>query len=320
MTRRSCIPADADYAFAASRYVGMAGIHQQNQESVAVQRGLDGLVAGVTVLGNLAVDVIDGAPPSPGGCASFAGVALEAVGGPGRIVALGAPDDHALFDPLLARFGDLVHILPSRVTSGFRLDYVDTNHRRMSVDAIGPVWGPAEIEAADPDTTWVHLAPLLRTDFPPDTLALLAARGHRVAYDGQGLVRADRVGPLLEDPHFPPDLLEHIAMLKLAEDEAVVVADGPFDLATARRLGVPEIVVTFGSEGCDIYTDGVVQRVPAAWRVDGVQTTGAGDMFTACYVAHRAAGDGPVDSARHASELVARELDKRVRQGIVDPV
>ena len=38
----------------------------------AVQQGL---VKGVTVLGNLAIDVIDGAPPSPGGCASFAGVA-----------------------------------------------------------------------------------------------------------------------------------------------------------------------------------------------------------------------------------------------------
>ncbi len=48
------------------------------------------LVNGVTVLGNLAIDVINGAPRSPGGCASFAGVALEASGGPGRIVAMGA--------------------------------------------------------------------------------------------------------------------------------------------------------------------------------------------------------------------------------------
>lgn len=283
-----------------------------------------GLVNGVTVLGNLAVDVIDGAAPSPGGCASFAGVALEAAGTPGaghsRIVALGAPGDHALFDGLLARFGRLVQILPSAVTSGFRLDYVDVDHRRMSVDAVGPVWGPDEVAAADPRTTWVHLAPLLRTDFPPATLALLAARGHRVAYDGQGLVRADQVGPLVEDRHFSPDLLEHLSMLKLAEDEAVVVADGEFDEASARRLGVPEIVVTFGSEGCDIYTDGDRVRVPAAWRVDGVQTTGAGDMFTACYVAHRAAGDDPVVSAESASELVARELDKRLRVGSADLV
>lgn len=278
------------------------------------------LVNGVTVLGNLAIDVIDGAPKSPGGCASFSGVALEAAGGHGRIVALGAEKDHALFDFLAERFGEMVRILPSDVTSAFRLDYVDVDHRRMSVDAIGPVWGASEIDAADADTTWVHLAPLLRTDFPASTLALLAERGHKVAYDGQGLVRADRVGPLIVDRHFPPELLHDIDVLKLAEDEAVIVADGVFDSSTAERLGVPEILVTFGSDGCDIYTEGSVIRVPAAWRVSGVQTTGAGDMFTSCYVANRAAGADPSRAAQLASELVARELDNRLRVASVDRV
>ncbi|KRE28481.1 carbohydrate kinase [Mycobacterium sp. Soil538] len=267
----------------------------------------------MTVLGNLAIDVINGAAKSPGGCASFAGVALQASGCPGRIVALGAEQDHELFDSLLDRFGDLVRVLPADRTSAFRLDYDDVDHRHMSVDAIGPVWGEAEIAAADPDTTWVHLAPLLRTDFPAETLALLSARGHRVVYDGQGLVRADRLGPLVEDRHFPADLLPHLDVLKLAEDEAVVVADGPFDAAAAERLGVPEIVVTYGSEGCDIYTDGEVVRVPAAWRVLDVQTTGAGDMFTACYAAHRAMGASPRRAAQQASELVAKELEERRR-------
>lgn len=271
------------------------------------------LVDGVTVLGNLAIDVINGAPQSPGGCASFAAVALTSADVPARIVAMGAPDDHALFDPLLERFGSLLRILPSDRTSSFRLDYVDVDHRRMSVDAVGPVWGSAEIEAANPDTTWLHLAPLLRTDFPADTLAQLAERGHRIVYDGQGLVRADRVGPLVVDRHFSQDLLPPLAVLKLAEDEAVIVADGTFDETTAKRLGVPEILVTFGSEGCDIYTEGSVVRIPAAWRVDGVQTTGAGDMFTACYALNRSAGVGPERAVELASELVASELEKRLR-------
>ncbi|MDT5103062.1 MAG: hypothetical protein QOI25_575 [Mycobacterium sp.] len=271
------------------------------------------LVQGVTVLGNLAIDVINGAPKSPGGCASFSGVALQAAGGHGRIVALADEKDHALFESLLDRFGSIVRILPADRTSAFRLDYDDVDHRRMSVDAIGPVWGRSEIESADPDTTWVHLAPLLRTDFPASTLGLLAERGHRVAYDGQGLVRADRLGPLVVDRHYPPELLRHISVLKLAEDEAVIVADGAFDASTAKQLGVPEILVTYGSEGCDIYTDDTVVRVPAAWRVEGVQTTGAGDMFTSCYVANRAAGAGPRRAVELASELVARELDRRLQ-------
>ena len=273
------------------------------------------LVNGVTVLGNLAVDVIDGAPPSAGGCASFAGVALAAAEVPARIVALAAEADHVLFDPLLARFGSLVQILPADRTSAFRLDYVDVDHRQMFVDAVGPVWGAAELEAANPDTTWLHLAPLLRTDFPERTLAQLAARGHRIVYDGQGLVRADEVGPLVLDRHFEPEMLQHLAVLKLAEDEAVIVADGEFDAATAARLGVPEILVTFGSEGCDVYLDGVVVRVPAAWRVEGVQTTGAGDMFTAAYALHTSAGVGPEGAVKLASELVARELERRLHSG-----
>lgn len=273
---------------------------------------MDGhLIAGVTVMGNLAIDVIDGAPPTPGGCASFAGVALAAVDVPGRLIAMGAERDHALFDDLAEKLGPMLRILPADRTSSFRLDYVDVDHRRMSVDAVGPVWGLAAIDAADPDTTWLHLAPLLRTDFPAETIEVLDARGHCIVYDGQGLVRADRVGPMVLDRHFSPELLRHISVLKLAEDEAVIVADGPFDESTAARLGVPEILVTYGSEGCDIYSDGAVVRVPAAWRVEGVQTTGAGDMFTACYAAHRAAGEDSRRAVELASELVASELEQR---------
>ncbi|MCV7354373.1 carbohydrate kinase [Mycolicibacterium fluoranthenivorans] len=274
----------------------------------------------MTVLGNLAIDIIDGAPPSPGGCASFAGVALEDVSVLAHIVGMGAPADHELFDAVLERFGSMVRFLPSDRTSAFRLDYDDTDHRRMSVDAIGPVWTAADIDTDDPRTTWIHLAPLMRTDFPASTLAHLAARGHRIAYDGQGLVRADRLGPLTLDRNFSSDLLSHLDVLKLAEDEAVIVADGDFDAAAAERLGVPEIVVTYGSEGCDIYKDGTVVRVPAAWRVLGVQTTGAGDMFTSCYVANRADGADPRRAAELASELVARELQKRVEVGSPDRV
>lgn len=275
------------------------------------------LIAGVTVMGNLAIDVIDGEAPSPGGCASFAGVALTAVDVPGRLVAMGAERDHALFDDLVEHLDPLLRILPSDRTSAFRLDYSDVDHRQMFVDAIGPVWGAAEIDAADPDTTWLHLAPLMRTDFPAETLKLLDARGHRIVYDGQGLVRADRVGPMVLDRHFDPELLRHVSVLKLAEDEAVIVADGDFDESSAERLGVPEVLVTYGSEGCDIYADGTVVRVPAAWRVDGVQTTGAGDMFTACYAAHRAAGADTRRAVELASELVARQLEQRLRS---DPV
>jgi len=56
------------------------------------------------------------------------------------------------------------------------------------------------------------------------------------------------------------------------------------------------------------------------FEVEGVQTTGAGDMFTSCYVANRAAGADPRRAVELASELVARELEKRLQVGSSDLV
>ena len=65
----------------------------------------------------------------------------------------------------------------------------------MGVTAIGERWQPADAAALAPDVRWVHVAPLLRSDFPAETLAALAD-GRRLSLDGQGLVRAPHVGPL----------------------------------------------------------------------------------------------------------------------------
>ncbi|MDO9355865.1 MAG: PfkB family carbohydrate kinase [Solirubrobacteraceae bacterium] len=266
----------------------------------------------VTVLANLAVDRIDGAPPSPGGCASFASAALELFGA-GRVVTRAAPADLPLFDAVLGGVdGVVVDLLPARVTSAFGLAY-DGDDRVMTVDAIGPVWTPVDIARAAVRTPWVHVSPLLRSDFPADSLATLADGGHRVALDGQGLVRLAAVGPMQVDAAFDPAVLAHLSVLKLADDEATVLTGGrPFVERDARGLGIPEILITNGSRGCDLYLGGVAHHVPPAWRVRGVQATGAGDMFTVAYVAARARGDDAFEAASVASRLVAELLQVRL--------
>lgn len=268
--------------------------------------------ANVTVLANLAVDRIDGAPPSPGGCASFASAALELFGA-GRVVTRAAKADLPLFDEVLGGVdGVVVDLLPAHVTSAFGLVY-DGDDRVMTVDAIGPVWTPVDIDRAAVRTPWAHVSPLLRTDFPADSLAHLAAGGHRVALDGQGLVRRAELGPMQVDAAFDPAVLAALAVLKLADDEATVLTGGqPFGADDAVRLGVPEILVTNGSRGCDLYLEGVAHHVPSAWQVRGVQTTGAGDMFTVAYVAARARGDAALEAASVASRLVAELLQVRL--------
>jgi sugar/nucleoside kinase (ribokinase family) len=265
----------------------------------------------VAVAGNFARDRVDGGPPSPGGCPFFAAEALRRLGREGQIVSRYAPEDAELFEPGLAALGRPVTLLPAERTSGFALDYVG-EERAMTVTAAGTTWQPGDADALDSRVEWIHVAPILRSDFPADALAALAA-GRKLSLDGQGLVRAPRLGPLTLDADYDPAMLDHVTVLKLAEEEAHVVAGGPFDKASAHTLGVPEVLLTLGSHGAVVFADGTETFVPASPPVLGVQTTGAGDVFMVGYVVARCDGLDPVAAAKSASRLVAEMLDERKR-------
>lgn len=265
----------------------------------------------LTVVGNLAVDRVNGGPPSAGGCPSFAGAALTKSGAGGRIITQRAPRDAAVFTEMLDAIGAPTLVLDCETTSAFALDY-SGEQRTMTVVGLGDPWTPAHFDADPIDTSWVHVAPLLRSDFPTATVAALASAGRRVSYDGQGLVRAARLGRMVTDSAYDHAVLEHLTALKLADDEAVIIAGGgTFAEADAARLGVPEILVTFGSAGADVYIDAVKTHVSPNRSIQGVHTTGSGDMFAVSYAASRAAGVGPVDAAQAACALVADVLEHR---------
>lgn len=265
----------------------------------------------IAIVGNGAVDRIDGREPSAGGCPSFAAHALALLGRDGQIVTRHAEADRAVFAPALAALDRPVTVLPATSSNAFGFRY-EGERRTMTIDAIGDPWTPADAGAVAPDVDWVHVAPLLRSDFPPETLEALADGGRRrLSYDGQGLVRVPLLGPLRLDADFHPALLANLEVLKLSVEEAEVLSR-PFTADDAAGLGVPEVLVTNGSEGCVVHAGGRVEQVPAAWRVLGVQTTGAGDVFMVGYVAARSDGAAPVEAARIGSELVARMLDERL--------
>jgi sugar/nucleoside kinase (ribokinase family) len=114
------------------------------------------------------------------------------------------------------------------------------------------------------------------------------------------------------DSAYDPAILEHLTVLKLAADEAAILASGPvFDEGDAARLGVREILVTFGSAGAEVYVDAVRTHVSSNRGVQGVHTTGSGDMFAVSYAAGRAVGIDPVGAAQAACELVADILERR---------
>jgi sugar/nucleoside kinase (ribokinase family) len=264
--------------------------------------------APLAVCGNVAIDVIDGRPPTVGGGPYHCGLALRLLERPSRIVAKCAPADRSLVARPLGALGVPVTLVEGESTASFALSY-DGETRRTEVLAVGDAWSPADA-AAVPPGSWVHVAPLTRGDFAADTLAALA-RGRRVSYDGQGLVRVPLPGPVTLDGDFDPDVLRHIAFLKLAQEEAAAILPSD-DADDVHALGVPEVVITLGSRGSVVYAEGRATPVPCH-PILGVDLTGCGDAYAVGYLAARSDGLAPVAAARRATALVALLLSSRRR-------
>jgi sugar/nucleoside kinase (ribokinase family) len=263
-------------------------------------------VAPLAVIGNLAIDHVAG-ETRVGGGPFHAAAGLRLLPAEATIVAKAG--DGAMADELRA-LGSPVTFRSSATTATFSF-YYEGDTRHMTVEEVGETWSPEEargwVADALGDAQWVHIAPLSRSDFPAETLAELA-RGRRILLDGQGLVRAAQLGPLLEDAAYDREVLRHVTVLKLAEDEARIVLPDLED-DSVHALGVPEVLLTLGSRGSVVFANGTAERVLA--RPVTADATGAGDAFSATYAASRAAGYEPVAAAERASRLVESLLSLR---------
>lgn len=251
----------------------------------------------IALLGNLSRDVVPGSPPKVGGGSYHGARALQRLRVPARIVARCAVEDRATLVPPLIRLGTPVRYVPGTSTAEFSFTY-DGDRRIMTMTALGDVWRPEDVP--DVRLRWIHIAPLSRIEWPVETVAALARRC-RVSFDGQGLTRVPELGPLRLDGDFDREILRHLWVLKLAEEEAEVLGD-------PAALGVREVLVTHGSRGSTVYYGGTREFVPA--RPIARDPTGAGDAFATAYIVGRNAGFGPAGAARRATAVVASMLSR----------
>ena len=251
----------------------------------------------IVLLGNLSRDLFPGEEPRAGGAPFHAARALRRIDVRAELYARCALEDRDALVLPVARLGTPVRYVAGTSTATFRIAY-DGDHRSMRVDAIGDTWLPDDVPPMPKATRWVHVAPLLRSDFPAETLACIA-RGRHLSLDGQGLVRVSQVGELKLDADYDPALLEHVQVLKLSEEETEPLGD-------PAALPVPEVLVTHGIGGATVYAGGRSERVPA-FGIDA-DPTGAGDAFSIAYVAGRAGGLPPLAAARRATAVVADML------------
>ena len=266
----------------------------------------------LAVIGPLSRDVVDGRADRIGGGPWYAGRALRSLQQPALLVAKCGDSERRSYLRRLAALGLPVALASAGETTCFSFRYHADGYREMRVDALGEPWSEGdEPERGLRRVEWVHVAPLLRDDFPRETLERIAHR-RRVLLDGHGLVRAREAGRLTLDADFDRALLRHVSILKLAEDEAQVILDGA-EFEELRELGVPEVVVTFGVGGSLVLTRDAA--VPVTARPAPGDPTGAGDAFSVAYLSARAGGHRPVSAARRASALVTALLSNRLLQG-----
>ena len=259
----------------------------------------------IAAIGHLTRDVVAGGEPRPGGGVFYAARALGRLGADAVVAASCADADREHLVPPLEAFGLPVTWFGSAATTAYSFHYAG-DRRIMRQDAVGDPWTPEQARAGAARARWVHVGALVRTDFPPEVLALLAGDGRRLLVDAQGLVRTAAVGPLRTDGDIG-SALDHVTVLKLNDEEAETLV-GSAEPERLRALGVPEVILTLGSQGSYVVTSELIERVPAREIVGPVDPTGAGDTFSAGYLVARAGGGDPVDAARAATDTVAAFL------------
>ena len=163
----------------------------------------------------------------------------------------------------------------------------------------------------------------------PAGAALLASLEIPVPTVARGLERARDAGMRTILNPAPADrtildgsLLSLVDVLTPNQEEAkaltglnTATSDGA--LAAARQLrerGAKAVIVTLGRDGCLVVTNEIVTQI-AAFRVDVVDTVGAGDAFNGALAAALADGDDLVHAAKIACAAGALAVTRPGAQG-----
>jgi sugar/nucleoside kinase (ribokinase family) len=258
-------------------------------------------MSGLAIVGTTTRDLVDSGLARIGGAPYYAARALQAAGKTAMIIT--RCTEEKLIAPI-RDFGLPVAWLPTGSAATFALRY-DRGEREVSIVSLSEAWSVDDARklqhGALDGIGWVHLGALWRGEFPAGVAAELR-RGRRLSLDGQCLVRPGRLGVVAHEGRLDPALLAHVDVLHLAADEARALGLS-LDSASLARLGVSEVIVTLGENGCALYMDGELSRVDAT-PVPDADPTGAGDGFMAVYLATRCRGLAPLPAAEIATRAI----------------
>ncbi|CAN5126538.1 PfkB family carbohydrate kinase [soil metagenome] len=226
-----------------------------------------------------------------------------------KLVTALALQDHHIVDDLRSEGID-VYTLPSTHTVYFQNSYNDDqDYREQQVLRKASPFSVSQM----PDLTAkvYHLGPLLADDIPVKLIQDLAKKG-RVSLDIQGyLRRVWHKKVVYQDWAAKKKILPSVTILKANEFEMEIVTgrknarEGALYLAD---LGVREVIITLGSKGSLIYTEGTFYQIPAFKPTAVVDATGCGDTYMAGYLWKRVQGNSVQEAGEFGAALATLKV------------
>lgn len=157
-----------------------------------------------------------------------------------------------------------------------------------------------------------HLGSLLADDFSPEVVEYLSTKG-QVSIDVQGYLRevsGEQVRAV--DWKDKERILACTDILKLNEHEMEVITHSRNPRTVALQLadmGVKEVIITLGSYGSLIYSEGRFYEVPAYKPQVLVDATGCGDTYSTGYLWMRLQGASCEEAGRFAAAMCTLKLE-----------
>ncbi len=117
----------------------------------------------------------------------------------------------------------------------------------MVLHTVGHARSQTDIDRLEIDSEWMHLISC-RCCVAVSPLRPRAGSPLRLSdHDGQGLVRVPRIGELTLDARYDPEVLRHLTVLKLSEDETTVLAPTHGRESALESVSdIPASLVAFG--------------------------------------------------------------------------
>ena len=271
----------------------------------------------ICVVGHITQEVVRvGRAPARhmlGGAAHYASVALGRLGLDTAVLTKTTPPYAASTLRPLREAGVTVHARDGGRATYFENTYQDgdLDQRTQRVVANADPFAAEDLEGVAAKT--IHLGPLTAGEMSVSFLAAASRLAVRVSLDVQGFVRAIENGEIISAPWNEARLgLQHVEIVKADVAEAQVLT-GRHDPDEAARaiagMGPSEVIVTDGSAGSRVLTDGRFHQILAYPPRPAVDPTGCGDTYMAGYLFSRVLSDDVEKAGRFGAALAALKLE-----------